>query len=46
VYAKRDTVPVVLQGYGVALISTSSGILTDKEAKEKGLGGEVMGVVW
>ena len=46
VYTKRESIPVALGGYGVTLISTSGGILTDKEAKEKGVGGEVIGMVW
>jgi small subunit ribosomal protein S8 len=46
VYAKRDAIPLVLRGYGIALVSTSSGILTDKEAKAKGVGGEVIGMIW
>ena len=46
VYAKRKGVPITLNGYGVTLVSTSEGIITDKEAKEKGIGGEVMGRVW
>jgi small subunit ribosomal protein S8 len=45
-YIRREHIPSVLQGYGTAIISTSSGILTDKEAKEKGLGGEYIGMVW
>jgi small subunit ribosomal protein S8 len=46
VYVSGNDVPVALNGYGVTLMSTSSGILTDKEAKEKGTGGEVIGMVW
>jgi len=45
VYAKRKSVPITLNGYGLTLVSTSGGIITDKEAKEKGIGGEVMGRV-
>jgi small subunit ribosomal protein S8 len=45
-YVKSDSVPSVLQGYGTAIVSTSSGIITDKEAREKGIGGEVIGVIW
>ncbi|UCC95439.1 MAG: 30S ribosomal protein S8 [Candidatus Omnitrophota bacterium] len=45
-YVGRDNIPSVLQGYGIALISTSSGIITDKEAKAKGIGGEFIGMVW
>jgi small subunit ribosomal protein S8 len=46
VYVKKKGIRPVLQGYGVAIISTSSGLLTDKEARAKGLGGEVLGVIW
>ena len=46
VYVKRDKVPSVLRGRGLAVISTSKGILTDKEVKELGLGGEVLAYIW
>ena len=46
VYAKRDELPKVLNGLGVALISTSEGVLTDKEARNKNVGGEVLAYVW
>ncbi|MFH0762462.1 MAG: 30S ribosomal protein S8 [Candidatus Omnitrophota bacterium] len=46
VYVKHGKVPVVLRGKGMAIISTSQGIVTDKEAREKGQGGEVIGYVW
>lgn len=46
VYAKNKDIPSVLGGYGFAIISTSQGIFTDKEARAKGLGGEVIGMVW
>lgn len=46
VYCKRDEVPRVLGGLGVAVISTSQGIVTDKEARKMGLGGEVICYVW
>ncbi len=46
IYVNRAKIPSVLKGYGIALISTSSDILTDKEAREKGIGGEYMGLVW
>ncbi|MGM0847176.1 MAG: 30S ribosomal protein S8 [Bacillota bacterium] len=46
VYAKADEVPRVLNGLGVALVSTSQGVLTDKEARAKQVGGEVLGYVW
>ena len=46
VYAAKDELPQVLNGLGIALISTSKGIKTDKEARELGLGGEVLAYVW
>ena len=46
VYAKRDEVPRVLGGLGVALISTSHGLMTDREARRRGVGGEVLAYVW
>ena len=46
VYASKDQLPQVLNGLGIALISTSKGIKTDKEARELGLGGEVLAYVW
>ena len=46
VYASKDELPRVLNGLGIALISTSKGIKTDKEAREEGLGGEVLAYVW
>ena len=46
VYCKKDEVPKVLNGIGVALISTSKGILVDREARKAGLGGEVICYVW
>jgi small subunit ribosomal protein S8 len=46
VYAKSNEVPKVLGGLGVAIISTSSGLITDKEARSKGVGGEVICYVW
>ena len=46
VYAKKDQVPRVLGGLGIAIISTSQGIMTDKQARKNGLGGEVMAYVW
>ena len=46
VYAKADEVPRVLNGFGIAIISTSKGIMTDKEARKESLGGEVMAYVW
>lgn len=46
VYVKRDKVPSVLRGRGIAIISTSKGILTDKEVRELGIGGEIIGYIW
>ena len=46
VYAKSTGLPKVLGGLGIAIISTSKGLLTDKQAKNKGVGGEVLAYVW
>ncbi|MCU1678271.1 MAG: ribosomal protein [Frankiales bacterium] len=46
VYAKSTSIPRVLGGLGVAIISTSSGLLTDKQAAKRGVGGEVLAYVW
>ncbi len=46
IYASKDELPRVLNGLGIALISTSKGIKTDKEARNEGLGGEVLAYVW
>ncbi|ACZ22862.1 MULTISPECIES: 30S ribosomal protein S8 [Sanguibacter] len=46
VYAKSTNLPKVLGGLGVAILSTSSGLLTDKQAAQKGVGGEVLAYVW
>ncbi len=46
VYAKSNALPKVLGGLGVAIISTSTGLLTDKAATKKGVGGEVLAYVW
>ena len=46
VYAKSTNLPQVLGGMGVAILSTSSGLLTDREAKDRGVGGEVLAYVW
>lgn len=46
VYAKSNEVPKVLGGLGIAIISTSSGIISDKEARKLGVGGEVICYVW
>jgi small subunit ribosomal protein S8 len=46
VYAKSTGLPRVLGGLGIAILSTSSGLLTDKQAAKKGVGGEVLAYVW
>ncbi|MEO7754909.1 MAG: 30S ribosomal protein S8 [Terracoccus sp.] len=46
VYAKSTNLPKVLGGLGVAILSTSTGLLTDRQAHEKGVGGEVLAYVW
>ena len=46
VYTKSTDVPKVLNGFGIAIISTSKGIMTDKEARKQALGGEVMAYIW
>lgn len=46
VYAKRGGMPRVLGGLGIAIISTSSGLLTDRQATKQGVGGEVLAYVW
>jgi len=46
VYAGKDELPRVLGGLGVAIISTNNGVLTDKEARKAGVGGEVLAFVW
>ena len=46
VYAKHDELPRVLNGLGIAIVSTSKGIMTDKQARNAGLGGEVLAYIW
>lgn len=46
VYAKSNEIPRVLNGLGIAIISTSKGLMTDKEAREASLGGEVLAYIW
>ena len=46
VYASKEELPKVLNGLGIAIISTSKGLKTDKEAREAGMGGEVLAYVW
>jgi small subunit ribosomal protein S8 len=45
-YVNKDQIPKVLNGLGLAIISTSSGVVTDAVCREKGIGGEVLGHVW
>ena len=46
VYARKDNLPKVLNGLGIAIISTSKGIMTDREARKQGIGGEVLAYIW
>ena len=46
VYAKAEEIPSVLSGLGIAIISTSKGVMTDKEARKNSLGGEVLAYIW
>lgn len=46
VYAKADSVPRVLNGLGIAVVSTSEGMMTDKQARQKHVGGEVLAYIW
>ncbi len=46
VYTKADTVPRVLGGLGVAVLSTSQGLMSDREARKKRVGGEILCFVW
>lgn len=46
VYVKQDKLPKVLNGLGIAIISTSQGVWTDQACREKGVGGEVLGYIW
>lgn len=46
VYAKANEVPRVLNGIGIAIVSTSQGIMTDREARQKQIGGEILAYVW
>ncbi|MGI6065797.1 MAG: 30S ribosomal protein S8 [Bacillota bacterium] len=46
VYARKDQVPKVLGGLGVAVVSTSKGLMTDKQARKEGLGGEIVCYIW
>ena len=46
VFAKKDEVPKVLNGYGINVLSTSKGVMTDKQARKLGIGGEILCAVW
>ncbi|MBR2698976.1 MAG: 30S ribosomal protein S8 [Clostridia bacterium] len=46
VYAKSDEIPKVLGGLGIAIVSTSKGVMTDKAARQQGIGGEVLAYIW
>jgi len=46
IYAAKDELPQVLNGLGIAIISTSQGLMTDKDARQKGIGGEVLAYIW
>ena len=46
IYAGKDDLPRVLGGLGTAIISTSSGVMTDRDARKKGIGGEVVAYIW
>ncbi len=46
VYASKEDLPEVLNGLGIAIVSTSKGVMTDKEARKVGLGGEVLAYIW
>ena len=46
VYVKSDEMPKVLNGLGIAIVSTSKGLMTDKEARKQNLGGEVLAYIW
>ena len=46
IYASKEELPRVLNGLGIALISTSKGIMTDKKAREENIGGEVLAYIW
>lgn len=46
VYAKAEEMPKVLNGLGIAIVSTSNGVVTDKVARQEGIGGEILAYVW
>ncbi|MDE6635535.1 MAG: 30S ribosomal protein S8, partial [Lachnospiraceae bacterium] len=46
VYANTEELPSVLEGFGIAIISTNKGVMTDKQARKENVGGEVLAFVW
>lgn len=46
IYARKDNIPKVLNGLGVAILSTSQGVMTDRQARKSGIGGEVLAYIW
>ncbi len=46
IYAQKDKIPYVISGLGIAIISTNKGVMTDKKAREMGVGGEVLAYIW
>ena len=46
IYARKDNIPKVLNGLGIAILSTSKGVMTDREARKEGIGGEVLAYIW
>ena len=46
IYASKEELPRVLNGLGIAIVSTSKGVMTDKEARKEGIGGEVLAYIW
>lgn len=46
VYARKDEIPKVLKGLGIAILSTPAGVMTDKKARQQGVGGEVLAFIW
>lgn len=46
IYARGDGIPLVLDGYGVSIVSTSKGLMTDRQARKVGVGGEILCSVW
>ena len=46
IYAGKDSIPRVLDGLGIAILSTNKGVITDKQARKEGVGGEVLAYIW